>query len=1057
MRNKTKVAFLSLILSAALIAVACGKTQSSAEPSSQSSVDTSLISSSESSSENTSSSQQSSSQQSSSQEASSSEEVSSSSEESSSSTADVYFTVTFKVDGAVVQTSEVKEGELVTYNGEEPTKAPDANASKYRFTGWDRDLSEPITENTVINAVFAAYGSEIVIDDFESYEISAEMIDEGWTALTYSGTGWTDNTQATVSLSTNATEGNKALRFDAWANQTDFKFAKIFEENEFTKSANALQFDLKLPTYINRVKVLLHATVTIAGTVQAAYFSYSLAPIPSGEYISYTIPLDADGWALWGEEGKSIKVMAEAMGINQDDLLKYLTRIEFYVNGNDSGIGGNNWPYTAFCDSLKFVTLTDPVYSAVESINLYDTYTGNLANGHIVRIDINADNSATAKVIDLEVPQEIPGNVTIDDKVITFTSADNGATLKYVGRLTDGGKTIKFISSDGSLKNAVDEMKLGAVQVVDNYEQYATDGLAYYAGQPDPEARYGCRGAYYGEYYKGSGSTSWGGDKWSLLEGNGDQLKMKDDGLAHSGGHYLCLKNSQYNAIRYMQWGLYDGSSEKNSFRGSKLSFWARTNGLVPAFKVCFYWQTSPKNATKDNRVATQTFACSAPISDWTHYEIDLNPGLEYYGFLVFMEKNQSADSYLYIDDVEVYEADPYATYVPPKLPELPYGTYTGAIKNSVNTLLTIKPSHNFELSIPGFSFNETGTYSYSEDGQVTLSFTDMTLSLNASADEKQLTFNAIEGTSDWKPFLNGINYKMVDYADNAESYENDGLMYYQSNQNENYTSGARGAYYCEYAYAQGTTPVSGSGWILMGGSGDQLQLDKTDGYDGNQSLKMKKSTAGEMRYYQWELYKGTGQAHTGVNKFSIALKNNLSTETQLSIKVYRAQKVTPETHDDCVSMDITLEANQGWTVYTVNLSSIETYYGYAIFFAKASAAGYINVDRAIYYQENNNPFFNYFLPVNLEMSNTNTGSSITILDNTYANLNYPDAGINTQFQYTLFMRGDTQYMSLFVYGASITFSVGIDGGGSVTLQVTQLDGGSVGQIYTNYVFSGQI
>ena len=146
MRNKTKVAFLSLILSAALIAVACGKTQSSAEPSSQSSVDTSLISSSESSSENTSSSQQSSSQQSSSQEASSSEEVSSSSEESSSSAADVYFTVTFKVDGAVVQTSEVKEGELVTYSGEEPTKAPDANASKYRFTGWDKDLSEPITE-----------------------------------------------------------------------------------------------------------------------------------------------------------------------------------------------------------------------------------------------------------------------------------------------------------------------------------------------------------------------------------------------------------------------------------------------------------------------------------------------------------------------------------------------------------------------------------------------------------------------------------------------------------------------------------------------------------------------------------------------------------------------------------------------------------------------------------------------------------------------------------------------------------------------------------------------
>ena len=44
--------------------------------------------------------------------------------------------------------------------------------------------------------------------------------------------------------------------------------------------------------------------------------------------------------------------MAEAMGINQDDLLKYLTRIEFYVNGNDSGIGGNNWPYTLNTSSM---------------------------------------------------------------------------------------------------------------------------------------------------------------------------------------------------------------------------------------------------------------------------------------------------------------------------------------------------------------------------------------------------------------------------------------------------------------------------------------------------------------------------------------------------------------------------------------------------------------------------------------------------------------------------------------------------------------------------------
>lgn len=1066
MRNKTKVAFLSLILSAALIAVACGKSQSSQEPSSQSSLDTSSISSSESSSESISSSQQSSSQQSSSQEASSSEEVSSSSEESSSSAADVYFTVTFKVDGAVVQTSEVKEGELVTYSGEEPTKAPDTNASKYRFTGWDRDLSEPITENTVINAVFAAYGSEIVIDDFESYEISAEMIDEGWTALTYSSSGWTDNTKAAVSLSSNATEGEKALKFDAWANQTDYKFAKIFKPNEFTQSANALQFDLKLPTYINKVKVLLHATVTIAGTVQAAYFSYPLMPIPSGEYISYTIPLDADGWALWGEEGKSIKVMAEAMGINQDDLLKYLTRIEFYVNGNDTSIGGNGWGYIAFLDSLKFVTLTNPVYSANESIELYDTYTGTLANDHIVRIDINADKSATAKVIDLEEPQVIPGNVSIDDKVITFTSADSGATLKYVGRLTDGGKTIKFISSDGSLKNAVDEMKLGAVQVVDNFEQYETDGVAYYQGQPNPEQRSGCRGAYYSEYYAGDGySSEWGGNGWSILGGNGDQLKLKNDSGAHNGSKYLCLKNSQWNAIRYMQWGLYDGTSEKNSFRGSKFSFWARTSGTVPAVKVALYWQPAPRNATKDSRVASQTFAHATSVGEWTHYEIDLNPNLEYYGYLIFMEKNGIADSYLYIDDVEVYTADPYAHYEAPeepKQPELVPGmTYVTQLTSNgggyVNAKLVVGRDNDVSFRIPAFYYQADGTYTC-ENSEATLSFNDVTYVCTVSENERTLTFKSITGSGVLHNYINGLNFNMINYADNAESYLNDGVMYYQSNQNEGNISGARGAYFCEYAYSGTSTAVSGSGWILMGGSGDQLQLDKTSAYEGSQSLKMKKSSAGEMRYYQWNLYKGDGEGITGVSRFNIALKNPNSSTTPLSVRVYKAQKVTPTTHEECVIKEITLEANQDWTVYSVDLDASETYYGYAIFLPKASGAAYINVDMAYYAKVDDDPTWNLNIVKNKTFAYSDpTDVTLTFLDNGLVNIKYVTGSIDENYQYVSHMNGSNQFIDIFVNGETITLKYTMETNGAVKLLVSSMTNGPIAGISPGFSFNATV
>ena len=1062
MRNKTKLTFLSIILSAALVSVACQKPNSSVEPSSQNDSNTSLISSSDSSTEGVSSSQQSSEPSSSVPFSSSSDIPSSSVDSSSSSVVDNVYTVTFKVDGVVVQTSEVKEGELVTYNGEEPTKAGDANAPQYRFVGWDRDLSEPITGNTVINAIFSAYASEIVIDDFESYEISAEMIDEGWTALTYKNNGWSSETSAAVSLSTNATGGEKALRFDAWANQTDYKFAKIFKANEFTKSANALQFDLKLPTYINKVKVLLHATVKIAGTVQAAYFSYTLNPIPSGEYISYTIPLADDGWALWNEEGKSIKVMAESMGINEDDLLNYLTRIEFYVNGNDSGIGGNGWQYIAFCDELKFVTLTNPTYSAIESIKLYDTYTGYLADNHIVRIDINEDKSATAKVIDLEEPQVIPGNVSIDDKVITFTSADSGATLKYVGRLTDGGKTIKFISSDGSLKNAVDEMRLGAVQAVDNFEQYETDGVAYYQGQTDINARSGCRGAYYAEYYSGSGSTEWGGNGWSLLGGYGDQLKLKSDGFGHNGSSkYLCLKNSKENAIRYMQWGLYDGTSEQNSFRGSKFSFWARTNGIVPAVKASLYWQTSPKNATKDSRVATQTFAHATSVGEWTHYEIDLNPNLEYYGYLIFMEKNLSADSYLYIDDVEVYTADPYAHYevpAPVALPSvLPGTTYQTAISGVVNTHLSFEANNVAYLFFGGYMFDGEGTYEIN-DREVACNFNkgEVVYTATMSDDASELIYKSVSGTeTQYVNALKNANFTIMDYLETSETYDSDGVMYYQGNMNESTASGARGAYYCDYqaGNASYSSPLGGSGWILMGGSGDQLKLNTTSAYYGNKTLQMKKSSAGAMRYIQWDLYKGTAKPHTNKDKFTIILNNNCDSETKVRVMVFTEQHLTRENFESSyVYKDITM-SDHLMIQAEIPLSINETYYGYGIMFEKDTKAAYIDVDNAMFSCSYLNEV-NYSAPKGLVLHGEGSLSDVTIKFDALgiALVTFPSLGLNEKAcPYSTRFNYNDQEMIIIINGYQIKGNFLADLEGNVSLMIT-----SVASELSTYLDAGQ-
>ena len=513
MKNKKQIAFLSVILASTMIMAACGGKPSNNSNSSNSASD-------------------------------------SSSETTSSSDAPVVkHTATFVANGQTVYSVEVVEGECAEFVGAEPTKAADANAFKYGFRGWDKDPAEtPITEDTTFTAQFQPYVQEAMIDDFEAYEEKGDLVDAGWHALGYDNGSkeWVKDTKAAVTLGTKSVEGQKSLRFDAWENGVGYKFAKAFAEGAFPKSANALKFRLMVPS-INTVKVMLYANATVINDQgqeeeMEPEFAYTINPI-SGEYVDYVIPLDDDGWALWGDAEKTIKSVAAWTGFHQDDILQHLTKLEFYIEGNDHG---SYQPYAAFLDSIRFVTLDAPVKSEEETMGTYNKYTGYLADGHTIKIEIGANNAASATILDTQQPQTINGTVAVDGKEITFTSADNGVTLVYKGKMVNGGQKIQFVSATGAYAEGAQGMSLTAVQVVDNFESYTEDGQAYYQGDGHGKAdRKGCRGAYYSEYYAGSGSTDWGGNGWSLLGGSGDQLKLKADSGAHSGGKYICVKHSK--------------------------------------------------------------------------------------------------------------------------------------------------------------------------------------------------------------------------------------------------------------------------------------------------------------------------------------------------------------------------------------------------------------------------------------------------------------------------------------------------------------------------------
>lgn len=974
------------------------------------------------------------------------------------------FTVKFVVDGQEVQTGEVEEGQAAEYKGETPTKAADANAVKYRFKGWDKDLAQPITADTTFNAVFAEYAAEQVVDNFESYESKADMAD-AWKVEAYT-TAWGD-TSASVSIGSKATQGNKSLRFDAWENGTGFRFLKHNEVGAFSKSANAIKFNLQVPS-MNTVKVILKGKATIMGQVQEPSFTYEFHPT-SDEYVEYTIPLAADEWQLWQTAGQTIKTGAELIGVHVDDVVNYFTDVGFFMQGKNDG----NLPFFAFVDNVRFVTIDEPAAkSEVETMGQYTRYTGVLNNGYTVKVELGANGTATATVLDAPQQQQIPGNVAIDaNKNMTFTSADGGATLVYKAQLKNGGQSMKFVQAGGALAEAVTGVNLNAVQVVENCEQYTESGKMYYQGNKDMNNRSGARGAYYCEYYAGSGSDEWGGDKWSLMGGNpgGDQLSLMKDG-GHSGDNYLSLKNSNGNAMRYIQWGLFDGTSEQNNFRGSKLSFWAKTDGIVPSFKVAMYSQTAPRNATKDQYVKQETFTQTAAINEWTHFEFNLDPEVTYYGFLVFMEKNGTDKaSYLYLDDVEVYTANPYATYVPEVPPVenkalIPGNAYLGKIGGLINATLRIKSDTEVTLAAPGMAMELNGTYTIAED-ELTIVVGGATYKATISEDLDKLTFVSVDGQGQVAGALNNLSFDII-RGDNVESYTETGRTIKKGDEDESKNCGSSGAFYIDMNKGGTSTssPVGGTGWDLTG-SGAGAALNKEDAAEGSQSLKLLNSQWGNMRYIQWDLYKGTAKPMTGMTSFSLYLKNYSADVTQkVKIMAYKVQKVDNSTQgaNYRTDLEVTLEAGQGWTKYTVALDATKTYYGFALLnTSKGSSSGkdyYVGADAMCFSNVDNDSSLNFYAKKDLALNGTIAAGAATMTfgQNGVVTLNCQALGGDLAGTYTMAMGEAGQLLTVKTSMGNITGTYSVNPMGKVTFTVTEVTGDLAAGVNVGAVLSNQ-
>ena len=195
-----------------------------------------------------------------------------------------------------------------------------------------------------------------------------------------------------------------------------------------------------------------------------------------------------------------------------------------------------------------------------------------------------------------------------------------------------------------------------------------------------------------------------------------------------------------------------------------------------------------------------------------------------------------------------------------------------------------------------------------------------------------QLTFVSATGT--YAAHFQNVNFNRHFVIDDFESYSETGAGYDKNNLTGPRT-GLRANYFSDYYAGSGTSPISGSGWDLMG-STDYLNLN-TNAADAHASSKSAQVKVGNaMRHTSYGLYDGTAIAWPTANTFSFWLKSPAAIDCKVFVRLFSVSKVNSSNYG-ITPTEITYLAGSDWTQYTVPMDVSKTYYGVSFTFEKPS------------------------------------------------------------------------------------------------------------------------
>ena len=684
------------------------------------------------------------------------------------------------------------------------------------------------------------------------------------------------------------------------------------------------------------------------------YASYSLGVINTNWHTIY-VPFAASGWTVNGGS-TTFNEFAVSQGFISPAAAMYaVSKIDVVWK-----TVANNYARThTFIKEMVLVADdSGAAGSDTQDFAIGGVYTGVNSAGQVFRLKQNGDNYVL-ETLNLYTNLSAGVALSKEGDQLTMTSADSGASIAYVGKVSEKGRKITFVSATGTYGSFLQNVDLNYVYNVDNFESYAETGVGHDSTHAAAD-RTGLRGAYYVDLYnEGTSGDSATGDSHWCAAGTASLSRVlygatytvdateylaldQTEANAHSGKQCAVLENNGAMPERYLSYGLIDGSSVAYP-KGNTFSLWMN-NPMAKAVKASVrLFKTTRFSASASDYVES---AISLPAnSSWTQYTFAIDASTTYYGYQVNMDMTWSFAgtvsnlSHPCLDDVQIYsDANPWMVYGE----AIPAGTVmTGS--TPALTSVTATFGHDSTISVvavdaSGASHNLNGSYVIDSSNNIVIDCgADLKYVGVISNDKTAIKYTSATGTLATYVVDLFLQEKLIGSKTVIENFEN-------------MTAAAAQAKYTvdQDANNSGNFAVLDSNVDHVGVSTETVAGGFTSGQFAMNTTAAK---VGKYRYR----FAQTGSFGSFGN-FSIRIKNASSLPIAGFLYMCTASG-TSATGRAQTSISCNLPANTDWTTFTGTWSGGSTIaqaiYGYSFFFtASASTAdivtGSIFVDNVL-------------------------------------------------------------------------------------------------------------